>query len=321
MRSRVQVTAAATLEHVFEVGETPTDSSTPVTVTVTDANGQAVADGTATTAGAGTGRYTFALAGQPQLQLLTVAWSGTIAGAAVVETDLVDIVGGRLFTLSEGRKSDPSLADTSKYPTADLEQARLETEEECEEICDRAWTPRYRRAVLDGTGHEDLLLPDTDIRTIRAASIAPRYGQAPVALTSGQLAALAVTADGSLRRTNGALWTEGIRNIVLEYEYGADAPPRELVKAALIRFRSRLNLFRSGIPDRAVSWSAEGGGGTYRIALPSEWRTGIPEVDAAYSRYSRRAQGGADGAGGDVPASRTLDYNPQRYSLFHGGRR
>ena len=320
-RTRVLRTAAASLEHTFVVGETPTDSTTTVTVSATNAAGSVVASGNATTAGAGTGRYTFALAGQPLLSVLQVAWSATIAGADVVETDQVEIAGGFLFTLKEGRDSDATLADTVKYPTARLAKARLETEEECEEICDRAWVPRYRRAVLDGTGHSDLLLPDLDVRNVRSATMAPRYGQAAVALTAGQLAALTTTNDGSLRRTDGASWTAGNDNIVVEYEYGADSPPAELVTAALIRFRARLNLFRSGVPDRATSWSSAEGG-TYRIELPSEWRTGIPEVDAVYSRYSRRARSTTAGAdGGSFPASRTLDYDPQYRSLFHGGRR
>ena len=161
--------------------------------------------------------------------------------------------------------------------------------------------------------------PDSD--QVFRVSITLDHGQAAVALTAGQLAALTTTNDGSLRRTDGASWTAGNDNIVVEYEYGADSPPAELVTAALIRFRARLNLFRSGVPDRATSWSSAEGG-TYRIELPSEWRTGIPEVDAVYSRYSRRARSTTAGAdGGSFPASRTLDYDPQYRSLFHGGRR
>lgn len=328
MTVRVARTRAATLRHTFYVDETPTDSSTAVTVAVTDANGDAVASGGAVLAGAG--EYTFALPAQADLSSLTVAWSATIGGADVVETGQVEIVGGHLFSLAEGRASDQVLADSTKYTTAQMAAARVEVEVECERICQRAFVPRYRRVVLDGTGTRDLLLPDggDDLVAgillrgvhlpVRSATVAPRAGQASVALTAPQLAALAVTRDGLLRRTDGNTWTEGLSNVVLEYEYGSDAPPEDLKRAALVRFRSRLNIHRTGIPDRAVSYSAAEGG-TYRLSMPGAASTGIPDVDAVYARYSRGGNaGGKDGR--PVPASRTLDYTPQRYSLFHQGR-
>lgn len=319
MLTRVARTSAATLEHTFLVGETATDSTTTVTVAVTDANGTAVVSGNASSAGVGTGRYTFPLPGQAQLALLTVTWSATISGAAVVEVDQVEVVGGFLFTLVEGRGSDTSLASTEKYPTADLIAARLEVEQECEEICDRALVPRYRRVLTDGTGTSELVLPTSDIRSIRAVRMAARAGQAFTAFTADELAALVATEDQVLRRVDGARWTEGLANVIVEYEHGWDTPPADLKKAALQRFRSRLNLTRTNIPDRAASFvSSEGG--TYRLTLPAKYQTGLPEVDAVYARYSRRAitdDGTGTAAGG--PASRSLDFNPQRHSLYHGG--
>ncbi|GAB3429836.1 hypothetical protein [Actinophytocola sediminis] len=317
MLTRVLRTAAATLEHTFVVGEALTDSTETVTVTITDAAGTAVQSGDATSAGVGTGRYTVGLDPQAQLSMLTVAWSATIAGAAVVEVDQVEVVGGRFFTLAEGRAADPNLADTVKYPTARLAAALLETEVECEEICDRSFFPRYRREVLDGTGTPELMLPGHDIRSVRAVKVAPRVGLPFVALTVDELAALTVTDDGRLLRVTGATWTEGRDNVVVEYEVGLAAPPPDLVLAAKVRFRSRLNLIRTGIPDRAISYQTSDGA-NYRLDQPGAFKIGISEVDAAYARYSRR-----DGAGGEdgrsVPVSRQLDYNPQRYSLFHGG--
>lgn len=328
MTVRVARTRAATLRHTFEIDETPTDATGTVAVAVTDATGAPVADGNATAAGAGA--YTFALPGQANLNLLTVTWSATVDGTAVVESDEVQIVGGFLFTLVEGRNSDPVLKDTTKYTTQDLAAARVEVEAELERITGRAFTHHYRRVVLDGTGTRDLMLPDGGddqvagivLRgvhlPIRSAKVSPRAGQPLVALTAPQLAALAITRDGMLRRTDGGAWTEGIGNVVLEYEYGSDIAPADLKRVSLIRFRSRLNLLKSGIPDRATSYTAAEGG-TYRLSMPGASTTGIPEVDATYSRYSRGGNaGGKDGQ--PVPASRTLDYTPQRYSLFHQGR-
>ncbi|MCK2242148.1 MULTISPECIES: hypothetical protein [unclassified Crossiella] len=319
--TRVARTSAATLDHVFLVGETATDSTTTVTVAVTDANGATVISGNATSAGAATGRYTFPLPGQALLGLLTVAWSATIAATAVTEQDQVEITGGFLFTLVEGRGSDESLTSTTKYPTAKLVEARLEVEQECEEICDRAFVPRYRRALLDGTGTSELVLPTSDVRSIRAVRMAPRAGGTFTAFTASELAALVATEAQVLRRVDSNVFTEGLANVIVEYEHGWDAPPADLKKAALQRLRSRLNLTRTNIPDRAASFvSSEGG--TYRLTLPAKYQTGLPEVDAIYARYSRRASS-EDGEGGTSggPASRTLDFDPQYYSLYHGGRR
>lgn len=317
--TRVLKTAASTLEHTFYVDEDGTDSSTTVTAAITDANGTSVATGNATSAGAG--RYTFALAGQPQPALLTATWSATIAGAAVVETDTVEIVGGFFFSLAEGRGSDSSLADTGKYPTSKLITARLEVEQECEEICDRAFVPRYRRVVLDGTGTSELLLAgDNDIRSVRAVSIAPRVGEAFVPLTSGELAKLTVTPDRVLLRTDGNVFTEERSNVIVEYEYGLTTPPEDLKRASMVRFKSRLNIDRTNVPARALSYTT-GDGTTYRMSIPDAHRTGLPDVDAVYARWSLRS-GSGSGSGEDargVPASRQLNYDPQHWSLFHGG--
>lgn len=312
--TRVARTAAAVLTHAFEVGETLTDSTTTVTVVVVDANGSAVSSGNATSAGAGTGSYTYTLPGQASLGLLAVSWSATIAGAAVVETDTVEVVGGFFFRLSEARASDAALADPSDYPGDQLALARLETEQECELICDRAFVPRYRRVVLDGSGAPELVIPDADLRTIRAARVSPGAGEAFVALTSTELGALALVGDREVRRTDRKEWTYGTGNVIVEYEFGLDSPPSDLRRAALTRLRSRLNIARSGIPDRATSFTVAEGG-TFRLSLPGPYKTGIPDVDAVYARYSLRS-----GAGGRaVPASRPLNYDPQHAALFHGG--
>jgi hypothetical protein len=324
MRIRVAKTSAAVLTHRFEVDETATDSTTPVTVTVTDPSGTTVASGAATHGS--TGVYTYALPPQTALTVLRVAWAATIASAAVIEYDTVEVVGGFFFTLSEGRNSDASLADRDKYPTVDLADKRLQVEEECETICDRAFVPRYARVTLDGSGSSDLVLghPDPDrsvahVRAIRSVSMAQRSGGTPVAFTASQLAALIVRNDSTVTRSDGAFWSEGFGNVIVEYEYGLDGPAEQLKQAAMVRLRSLLNVNKTGIPDRAASFTA-GDGGTYRLTMPGAWATGIPAVDAVYARYSRRSGTAATG-GRPIPASRTLDYDPQRTSLMHGGPR
>ena len=324
-QTRVALTSPTLLTHAFEVGETLTDATGSVAVAVTDATGATVSSGNAAHASLGT--YSYALAGQSAPARLTAAWSATVAGSAVVQTDEVEIVGGFFFSLTQGRASDASLSDSSKYTTGDLEDARLETEEECEAICDRAFIPRYLRTTLDGTGQPDLVLrhPDPErtvahVRTIRSVKMARRADQPFVDFTTPELAALRVSDDGTLRRLDGRVFTEGYANVVVELEYGLNAPPAELVKAALMRFRTRLNLGKGQIPSNASSFTVADGG-TYRLDLPGAWKTGRPEIDAVYARYSRRSGAGTGTSGRQVPASRQLNYDPQFASLFHGGRR
>jgi len=321
--TRVQRNTAATLSHTFYVGETPTAPTGTPTYAIVDANGTAVSSGNATVA---SNSVTAPLAAQSQVAWLTVAWTGIVGGNTVTEYDQVEVTGGFLFGLAEGRASDSSLADTSKYPAQDLIDKRVETEVECEQICDQAWVVRYRRVILDGTGTWDLVVPDggDDVRggillrgvcTIRRVSVAPTIANTFVDLTANQLAAVAVTGAGALRRTDGNVWTEGVQNIVVEYEYGNDAPPADLKSKAMIRFRQLLNLTKSGVPERAQSYTVDSGG-TYRLSQPGAYETGSPEVDAAYWRYSRRQSGnGTDGK--PVPYGVTMSYAPQRYSLFH----
>lgn len=323
--TRIQRGTAGTLSHTFLVDETPTGSTTTVTYEVVDATGAAVTNGNATLTGTGT--YAFVLPAQSELALLTITWTATIAGQATEQSTYAEIVGGFLFSLQQGRDSDDVLADTDRYPTADLVNARLEVEVECETICDRAFVPRYDRVVLDGTGTSEVLLRHSDparsvadVRTVRSVRMADSVDGTFVAFTAGQLADLAVTADGTLVRTGGDVFTEGRANLIVEFEYGLDRPPADLIRAALTRLRTQLNVNKTGVPDRASSFTVVDGG-TFRLDMPGAFKTGIPTVDAAYARYSRRSTGsGPTGRG--VPASRTLTYTPQRGSMFHGwGRR
>jgi hypothetical protein len=323
--TRIAKSTAGTLSHTFLVDETPTDSTTTVTYAIVDAAGVSVASGNATPGAVNSGTYSFVLAAQSALKALTVTWSATIAGSATTATTYAEIVGGFFFTLKQGRDSDATLADTSIYPTTDLVSARLEVEWECEHICDRAFVPRYARVVLDGTGGDQLLLQHpqadrsiADVRTIRSVRMADSPDGTFTAFSVAEVADLAVTDDGTLIRTGGDFFTEGRRNVIVELEYGLDAPPPDLVKQAFVRLRTALNTTKSGVPDRASSFTIADGG-TFRLDMPGPFKTGVPTVDAAYGRYSRRPTGtGATGRA--VPASRTLTYSPQFGSLFHRGR-
>lgn len=323
--TRIAKNSAGTLATAFLLDETPTDSTTTVTYTVTDAAGASVTTGNATHGT--TGVYSFVLPAQTALKKLTVVWSATIGGSATTTTTYAEIVGGFFFSLAEARNSDESLDDADRYPLADLVAGRLEVEVECEMICDLGFVPRYARVVIDGTGTSELLLTHPDqgrsvaaVRTIRSVSMSDSPDGTFTSFTAAQLADLAPTADGKLVRTGGDIFTEGRANVVVEYEYGLDRPPADLVRESKIRLRTVLNSNKSAILDRASSFTVTEGA-TYRLDMPGAFKTGIPTVDAAYGRYSRRSTG-TGATARQVPASRTLTYRPQLGSLFHGwGRR
>ncbi len=137
-----------------------------------------------------------------------------------------------------------------------------------------------------------------------------------IVFTAAQLSAIVLDDDFQIQRNDGGVWDEGRRNVCIEYEHGYDMPPAELATAAMIRLRHLLNRPNSVIPDRTVQFSTESGM-VFRLDQPEAFKTGIPEVDAAYDRYSTRQYDDQD----PVPASHMIDTDPSWFSTWHGGRR
>lgn len=292
--TRVLKTTAATLSHLFEVDETPTDAAGAVTYAVKRLDGTAVQSGTATHGV--TGLYTAVLLGANTLVLdtFTVDWSGTVAGAAVVARDYVEVVGGFQFSLSTARARRPAL-DVVKYPTAELARVRTNVEQECEQICDTTFVPRFCRVALSGDGKSgQLTLPHADLRAIRAITVDG------VAYTAPQVAAVPFSDSGIVWSGAPSVWASpwplGLRNVIIEYEHGMDAPPDDIADAGIIRLRSKLGQTDTSVPTRAISFTATEGG-TYRLSTPGrdpltgQQKTGIPEVDAAYGRWGSNGLG------------------------------
>src|ERR1051326_666530 len=139
-RIPVRVSAGLSFQYVDGTGAKANPGT--VTVGVTKADGTVVVAAGAATTGTGPapGVYTLAAASNQSLELLTASWRLT---DGTVFTTLVEVVGGFYFTIDDARSSDPPLADTGKYPDADIDERRREVEEEIEDICDRSFVPRY----------------------------------------------------------------------------------------------------------------------------------------------------------------------------------
>jgi hypothetical protein len=277
--TRILRTAPVTLTRVFTVDEAATDAAGAVTVAATRGDGTTVAGSPFTAAHASLGTYTFTLPGQAVLDRITLVWSATVAGAAVALTDYAEIVGGFLFTLADVRHNYGSLANTAKYPTAALAEARTKVEMEAERICRQAFVPRYGRAVCSGNGADRIYVPHDLVRAVRSASIGG------VALTGTDLSGLVGTDTGSIVRPAG-IWPAGVHNIVIEYEHGRDAPPPDLADVAMSRMRTFVTRGTSGLPARTQSFTTSDGA-TYRLSVADRFHTGDVDVDAGYARYAR----------------------------------
>ncbi len=269
---RVLRTTQVVLSHTFYVDETATSATGSVTYSIKRLDGTVVTSGTA----AGpitTGVYTVTVPAQATLDVLTVDWTGVVAFATVTARDIVEFVGGFIFGLAEVRALTPVL-DSTKYPTATLAKKRIGVEQECEEICGQAFVPRFARVALQA-GRSPLVLPNINCTALRAVTVDG------VAQT---LTGLVLSRSGVL---SGGLWPDiwPRSTVIVEYEHGMEYPPEDLKDAAMLRLRSRLNQTDTGVPQRALSFSATDGG-TYRLSTPSRKRTGIPDVDGTYERYT-----------------------------------
>jgi hypothetical protein len=282
--------AAATLTASFRDQDGDlADPAGTVTVGIVNANGSTVvAAGTATT-NAGTGLRTVALPAASNLvpQLLTCSWTN----GTVTLTTTVEVVGGYYASTKQVRDSDDVLADTRKYPAATLVAARRSVEVEFEDYCRAAFVPRYRRVRLDGSGDTEQLLPDPYVRAVRSVRIYDTDGNY-TAFTAPELAAIEVNDSGIIYRTDGDTFDRGEQNVVVEYEHGLDQPPADLADAFMMRLRDVVNRAHRGVPDRASTFTSDVGG-TYSLLVAGRGGsiTGIPDVDVALRRHSRRIPG------------------------------
>lgn len=232
-----------------------------VTVDVVRADGTVIETAAATTSPAtGVYRYALSAANNSRLDLLTLTWKD---GGTTRLTTVHEIVGGYYFTVAELRSFDASLSDATKYPAADVVQARAETEAEFEDITGTAWVPRYQRFRCSGTGTTKMLAPvwaPRSVRSVRVYSSETTY----TSFTAAELAAIDIEDWGMLTRLDGASWPAGTENLVIEVEHGYNRPTPDLLRAAKQRTRYRLNMEKARNRDTAVRMTVDGA--TYEMA-------------------------------------------------------
>jgi hypothetical protein len=258
----------ATLDVTFYSAGIATDADGAVTVDITRADGTAFATGAATSHPGPTGTYRYALAPQTNLEYFTLVWTGTFASVVQKITTHTEIVGAFYAPLNDIRAMK-GLANTTDFPNAKLEEARQWFEDLAEDYCGRAFVPRFGIDKLDGDGTDTILLDRIEPRTILSCKIG---GVAQTGLTTW-----ALYDTGRVVRDVG-VFDDGSRNVVIQYEYGADEPDLELREAALRAIQYRLLGDNLGLPSEAISASVDVRG-PLTFAGAGSRPTGIPEVD------------------------------------------
>jgi len=256
------------------------DTVSSCTVTITRADGTALVTNQSATGTAGAFTYTLTGAQTAQLDLLTATWT---VSSVVRATTRHEIVGGYYFTIAEARAVDPAF-NQQNYSDAQMIAARRDVEDEFERICGVAFVPRFRRGRIRPTGTNIAKAPNPKPRTVTAARIwwsASSYTD----LTQTELSHIVCEDDGTIRRSDLFVWPYYADSIEVGLEHGFDRPPADIKRAAMTRLRMRLNMARSGIPDRATSYSVADGG-TYRLDTADALKVGVPDIDGVLARYS-----------------------------------
>lgn len=254
------------------------DATAVPTVVIKDSTGASVATGTATHGTTGVYTFVVPISVTGNLGDYSIEWTYTIAAVARTVTTFFQSVGGFLFEIAALRGRFNGLDDAAKYPASAIRDARTAAEERFETCARVAFVRRATTATLDGDDTTTIILPHAPVRSVTAASIGG------VALTAGELAQLAIEPSGIVRRNDLNLWTKGVKNVVISYEYGYDSPPEDVSKAAMtLAFES---LVPSSLNPRATSQSTDLGEFRLSVANVDMGRfTGIPEVDAVILTY------------------------------------
>lgn len=285
---RIRRGAAATIsvQLVDQYGD-PAEASGTVTVGVVDATGASVlASGTATSAVAGsTGVYSVGIpaAVTAALGLLTATW--TDDGDDSIWTTHHEVVGAFYASVAAIRASDPSLSDPAKYSDSVIRAGREVVEYEFEDICGRAFVPRYRRRRLTSRGGSTLVLPEPDLRSVQAIETVNSDGTTTV-LTASDVATIDADPVGVARLGSG--FPAG--DIIVTWEAGTDRPPADVLDAFYTRVRDVLNRKHRTVPDRTSSFTSSENG-TFTLVVPGQRGsiTGIPDVDVVLRRYDSEA--------------------------------
>lgn len=258
-------------------GETATVDPGTVTVGVTRSDGTVVvAAGTATGGSLLTPRTVALTAAQTAtVDVLTATWK---VSTTTVATTSVDVVGGFYFTSTDLRGAQPSLGDPSKDPTLSLLSVRDEVETFFESQLGISCVPRL--SVVDTFSYGNVAV--TGLYFLRAVRWARLWtsNTTYTDLDAAELAGFPQSDPGLVCRTSGS-WSGRVQ---MGVEHGLDAPPHDVLTAAMRWARVVAQRKRAGTVERAQVVVSEG---TYmgpRAAGTQQKPTGYEDIDEVLRR-------------------------------------
>jgi len=260
-------------------GYTPTDTAALAAVTVTSAAGQTLTVSAVSNL-ADAGLYSVTVQGLTSPDLLTLVWTGQVAGADLRYSQQVEVVGGVYVTLSDMYAYND--VDSSKYPPERITELRQEFETSVERWTGKAYVPRFAVETLNSAHIVGWMWPRSIL------SVSDLYGVV-VDATNWQL-----EPSGVVSSTYGTTsLTSGYQPLTIAYTHGADRPPADLAGACKTYIRSLLLEDGNRIGKDVLSF-ADSSGGTTRFSTP-DWEagrpTGIMRVDSVLVGLGRRPPG------------------------------
>lgn len=300
---RVLRNTSATTQITLYNGSTAVEADGTVTVVAKKADGTTLFSTNATN-DAAVGVYSVVIPPQATLNNLTLTWGATISGTPVTLVTEVEIVGGFYFSLAELRAADSALANLTRFPNQALIDARNSVESEFEDICHRAFVPRFTRQWItmydddnDGRGYYKYIVLEhpEPIRVTGAKIGNTSYSSVDTGNweTSGYIE---FSRDPKTLNVRGDPLMTGLafgNRVIVEYEYGAPSVPIPIKEKALRRARLNLLGMASTIDPRATTMNIPDIG-SVNLATPGErgLETGIPDIDVVLRRYTMGGTGG-----------------------------
>lgn len=286
---RVLRNTAATVSVTFYNGSSAVEADGIVSVVAKKSNGS-ILFSTNSTNDPAVGVYTVVIPAQVNLNVLTLTWTGTFTGTQVIIDTQVEIVGGFYFSIGELRGYEKAFSNTDKYPDDALVTARDQVEAEFEDICKRAFVPRYYREDSLELDVDEFMLWLEKPEPITFTSII----QNNVDLTSYYTAGYLSRDKNSPRGIHVNAYGVNLFNydtlyypISAEYEYGMKTVPIPIKQKALKRAKTLLLGMSSTIDERATTMLIPDIG-TVNLATPGQrgLETGIPDIDVVLQRYT-----------------------------------
>lgn len=255
--SRILKNTDSTLTQTFYVNGTATDVS-DVTVTISRENGTALYTDQSTTNN-GDGTYDFAITDTDTNRVDRLRCEWTATGSDQTLTSHVEVVGNHLVPEADVRAFDPALANTTKFPDADILNVRDMVTDRLEHWTHRSWVPRFRLGMWSGTGTPTLWTHDA--QQSRGGSSGQGMHSDIQQFITADVGGTTVSSgvevlDGGFYRTSG-IWDVRSRsdwlNIRLEWEYGLESIQDGVDRIALILIRDYLT--RGQVTQNALSAS------------------------------------------------------------------